>query len=65
MIAITTRKGHDTIPDTHLDIVHAHGQDSFIEAADLRQPPPQNFSTHGRSSTSHVHALRGWFATYQ
>ena len=27
--------------------------------------PPQNFSTHGRNSTSHVQALRCWFATYQ
>ena len=25
----------------------------------------QNFSTHGRNSTSHVQALRCWFATYQ
>ena len=25
----------------------------------------QNFSTQGRNSTSHVQALRGWFATCQ
>ena len=25
----------------------------------------QNFSTHGRNSTSHVQALRGWFAICQ